>query len=180
MQKLKFMTSNVHKNREYSAMGLVVIDGDIDEVQGTPDEVIIHKALGTKAFTVVEDTIVVINGEPIVDWKYTYADHAKDKGEFTWQVRLAFHDGYRMYVYTGEIECIFELPDGRVPTAPHFDDYSSLKTLYQDELLEDLKKSDKWASVDPRSRAVYNLTWDNTDLIVPLEIIQPWDGEYQE
>lgn len=182
LKKIKMMTSNPFKTKEFKAMGLTVIPGDIREVQGTPEEVAIHKALAVEPFVVVEDTIVYINGQPIVDWKFTFAEHAQDGLEFDWHVNLSYHDSKNVYVYNGVLNCEFVLPDGRVPTEPHFDDYARLGHFVNldDRLLEEIKKEKMWSAIDPRARALYNLTWDNSTTKVPVHLINPWTGEYQE
>lgn len=182
LQKIKMLTSNVFKTAEYKAMGLTVIHGDIDEVLGTPEEVSIHKALAVDEYVVVEDTIVYIDGEPIVDWKYTFADHAVDKKPFVWHVNLSYHDNKHVFVFNGTIDCVFVLPDGRIPTSPHFDDYSALDKFanYAPGLLEDVKKTTAWAGIDPRAKALYQLTWNNSVVKVPVHLVQEWTGDYQE
>lgn len=182
LQKITMMTSNPFKTKEFTEMGLHVIPGDIREVQGTPEEVSIHKALAVDPFVVVEDTIVYIDGKPIVDWKFSFAEHAKDGLIFDWHVNLSYHDGVHVMVYNGVINCKFVLPNGRVPTNPHFDDYSMLGlfSTLDDRLLEDVKQTDNWANIDPRARALYNLTWDQSTSKTPIRLVSEWTGEYQE
>lgn len=180
LQKIKVLTSNPYKRKEFEAQGLAVIDGDVREVQGTPNEVILYKALAVEPFTVVEDTITVIDKQPIVDWKTSFAEHAVDGKDFTWQVRLAFRDESKVYVFEGEQRLQFFLPDGRVPTTPHFDDYCKCGWFEPELTLEELKQTDKWRGIDPRARALYNLTWHTPTLTVPTVTLKPWTGEYQQ
>lgn len=178
-QKIQVLTSNLYKKAEYQALGLRVIDGDVREVQGTPDEVILHKVMSVDPYTVVEDTITVIDNIPIVDWKYTFADYAQDGKDFVWQVRLAYRDEDKIYVFNGQCSCKFYLPDESVPTTPHFDSYTKIPA-FSDLTLEELKKTDNWGGIDPRARALYELTWHSPTLTVPISMMKPWDGEYQE
>lgn len=182
LQKITMMTSNPFKTKEFKEMGLTVIPGDIREVQGTPKEVSIHKALAVDPFIVVEDTIVYINNQPIVDWKFSFAEHAKDGIAFDWHVNLSYHDGKHVMLYNGVINCEFVLPDNRVPTTPHFDDYAKLGMFrnIDDRLLEEVKKTDNWPNIDPRARALYNLTWDQSESKTLIGSVAEWTGDYQE
>lgn len=179
LQKIKVLTSNPYKTKEFEALGLTVVAGDVKEVQGTPDEVILHKCMEVEPFTVVEDTITVIDKKPIVDWKTSFAEHAVDGKNFEWQVRLAYRDESKIYVFEGSHPLVFALPDGRVPTTPHFDDYA--KSYFDlNQTLEELKLTETWRGIDPRARALYNLTWHTPTLTVPVVAMTPWTGDYQE
>ncbi|MBB4865374.1 inosine/xanthosine triphosphate pyrophosphatase family protein [Pseudomonas nitritireducens] len=104
------VTSNQTKIREYgrfAGAGLRIQEGeDLAEVMGSPDEVLIYKALAAGEGRMVEDAILVIDGEPVVDTKYRVS--ALRRGECAvgtpviWQVRLGVLLNGTVYGYLGE------------------------------------------------------------------------------
>ncbi len=180
LRKLTFMSSSELKRTEFSRSGLQVIEGEVPEVMGTPDEVIIHKAKAVPAMTLVEDTYVELDGEPIVDWKTSWDQYKDiDQKDFTWKVRLAYHDGTNIFVYDGELLCFFDLSEVN-PTSANFDTYARLKFFMDSAFIADAKEANNWHGICPRARAIYNLTWNETTLTVPLALVKDWEGEYQK
>jgi inosine/xanthosine triphosphate pyrophosphatase family protein len=100
------VSSNDKKLAEFRRLGLdiqIKKGLDLKEVQGTPDQVILYKALDAGKDMVVEDTILVIDGEEVVDirWKLDQIKTAKDA---QWVVSLGYNDGEYIHVYRGVIE----------------------------------------------------------------------------
>jgi inosine/xanthosine triphosphate pyrophosphatase family protein len=104
------VTSNALKIAEYQRFAgdqLRVEPGaDLPEVLGTPDEIIIHKALLAGEGRMVEDAIMWIDGKAHVDVKWKIP--ALLRGEYpvgaklVWEVRLGvLHEGV-VYAYLGQ------------------------------------------------------------------------------
>jgi inosine/xanthosine triphosphate pyrophosphatase family protein len=104
------VTSNALKISEYQRFAgpdLQLARGeDLPEVLGTPDEIIIHKALLAGEGRMVEDAIMWIDGEAHVDVKWKIP--ALLRGEYplgaklVWEVRLGvLHEGV-VYAYLGQ------------------------------------------------------------------------------
>lgn len=104
------VTSNAQKIAEYARFAgpqLKVAPGpDLPEIMGTPDEIIVHKALMAGEGRMVEDAIMWIDGEVHVDVKWKIP--ALLAGEYPsgvgllWEVRLAvLHKGV-VYAYLGQ------------------------------------------------------------------------------
>lgn len=176
---LDILTSNPYKTKEYKALTLNVVEGDIDEVDGTLEEVAIYKALSAPLNTMVEDTVVVIGNKPIVDWKFSYNNHAEDEKEFKWCATMSYRDENFVYVYQSSLLCFFQLPNGKRPTSPHFDDYA-LAYGAGDGLLEDQKLLPQWSRFDPRNRVLREMEDGYFVLKIPVSVIAPWTGEYQK
>lgn len=187
---LNVLTSSKQKTVEYSNLGIQAIAPKVDtpEVQGTPDEVILYKALQADEFVFVEDTVVVIDGKPIVDWKFTYKDHVVPGKPFVWEVRLAYRKNGYIYSCTEKMNLVFTDDE---PTSPDFDAYSKMeyttpdgyptyKKSTDDELLVNWKEtSDDYTSEGPRGQAVRRHRYELFDLVVPESIVKPWTGDMQ-
>lgn len=180
MRNVKIQTSNCMKKAEFEALGYTVVSGEIPEVMGTPDEVILHKARLADPFVAVEDTYIVMDGKPIVDWKTSFLDYypEMDGKCFEWMVRIAYNDGEKIHVFDGSLKCRFDLGD-IVPVSANFDDYARVQVFFDGCYVSEAKEHKDWFSINPRSRALYNMTWNESSLTVPLSILKDWEGEYQ-
>jgi inosine/xanthosine triphosphate pyrophosphatase family protein len=176
------VTSNPSKREEYQRFGipnLQVIDGpDIREVNGTPDEIIIHKALEAGEGRIVEDAIIKLDGEPMVDvrWKI----EALRKGEYPlgaeiiWEVRLGVVQGDVIKVYYGDItgELCACLEDG----------FGIDPVMYLPSEKLTLATMDRMGikdRVSPRRIAIQKLIDDQPYMLVNKQDVQPWTGDYQ-
>lgn len=86
-----FTTSNKFKSQEFKKYlpSVKIKKGkDLDEVMGTKEDVIIYKSLDAGEGYLVEDTILIVNGEEIVDirWK---ADELEEGDKATWEIGRA-------------------------------------------------------------------------------------------
>ncbi len=74
VSKLSLVTSTKNKLAEYRSFGLdnlAIAEGvDLPEVAGSPDEVIIHKAIAAGEGRIVEDTVLFIDHRPVVDIRW--------------------------------------------------------------------------------------------------------------
>lgn len=110
LQDIVIVTSNALKISEYQRFAgpdlQLAAGADLPEVLGTPDEIIIHKALLAGEGRMVEDAIMWIDGEVHVDVKWKIP--ALLRGEYplgaklVWEVRLGvLHQGV-VYAYLGQ------------------------------------------------------------------------------
>ncbi len=90
------VSSNPRKLKELARYGLELelrSGADLPEVDGTPLEVAIHKAKLAGPGAVVEDTVVIVAGQPWVDIRWnTQALQEHEGAPVTWQVTLAHND----------------------------------------------------------------------------------------
>lgn len=178
VNNLKFCTSNPKKRDEIREMGFEVFEADIKEIQGDADQVIIYKAMAVPELCVVEDSIVTIDDVEIVDWKYSYKEHAVNGTKFVWEVRFAFHSEGTIKVIKTEIGGEFCFDESNLPNSPDFDDYAKHNGVF----FRDLKLNINmwWNEYCPRYAAVRKLYEHKFDLIVPKSIVPAWSGPYQE
>lgn len=176
------VTSNEQKIAEYARFAgpdLKVAPGpDLEEVFGTPDEIIIHKALMAGEGKMVEDAIMWIDGEVHVDVKWKIP--ALLAGEYplgvslVWEVRLAvLHQG-KVYAYLGQT----------MGTLQAFDvDGMGMDPVFKvdghDSTLARLALEGKKDAVSARRRAAVNVFNRNPYVVVDQADIQKWSGPWQ-
>lgn len=182
LQDFTLVTSNPVKIAEYQRFSNTLLrlehGSDLDEVDGTPDEVIIHKALAAGPGRMVEDSIMVIDDQPMVDIRWRLGDLLA--GEIThpakaiWQVRLGIlHDGV-VYAYMGETFgtiCAYDTPGFGID--PIF---------LVDGVAKTLSALDKAGTKDPvsaRKFAFDNVVSESPYLAVRATDVAPWAGRYQ-
>lgn len=184
LAKPVFATSSKKKQDEFKLIesNSTFIDMDVREVMGNPDEVIMHKVLAVPEGAIVEDSIVVIDGKPIVDWKYTFKDHYVPGKEFTWELRLAVVENGVIHTVTCSRDLVFV--DGPVDS-PDFDPYANLRSNPLFRTIKDYKDCDdnkSWMddSHCPRQEALQLLRGEQFTYSIPVHVVQPWTGEYQQ
>lgn len=185
--KFTVATSSEKKQDEFreiiGAEDVSFLDIDIDEVDGTPDEVIVYKVREVPENTLVEDSIVVIDGKPIVDWKFSYHKHVVPGKAFTWEVRVAVREGGVIRVVKESCDLVFT---NEKPQTSDFDPYSQLPNepwlTVQDMKRNDGAYESKWSKSghDPRYKAIQKLKSERFDYSIPENIIQPWNGLLQK
>ncbi|MHD0644051.1 non-canonical purine NTP pyrophosphatase [Pseudomonas aeruginosa] len=176
------VTSNPTKVSEiYRIAGdLILIDNgpDLEEVLGTPDEVIIHKALAAGEGRMVEDAILVIDGEPHVDvrWKVK----ALRAGEYqtglpiVWEVRLGVLLRGVVFTYVGRTKgtiCPFDCDGFGID--PIFLVDSAKRSL---AALEQSGEKDTYSA---RARALQQVIKGEPYDQVEASKVEPWTGAYQ-
>jgi len=173
------VSSNDKKLAEFRRLGLdiqIKKGLDLKEVQGTPDQVILYKALDAGKDMVVEDTILVIDGEEVVDirWKLNQIKTAKDA---QWVVSLGYNDGEHIHVYRGVITGTLVKTDNAPSDAFGFDPFfipnGSYRTLYD---LNHIGKKDQFSA---RRIAAKELLDSRPVLRMKISDIPVWNGEYQ-
>jgi len=171
-------TSNQNKIKEFKRMlgnEITIIEGaDIKEVNGTMDEVIIHKAIDAGEDMLVEDTILIIDGKEVVDIRWNQADKLKNAKKAQWVVSLGYNSGSFIYVYRGIINGIIVEPLGEgFGFDPYFLPDGSDITLAQ---LEAEGNKDKFSA---RSMALFYLKHKNYSFIRDIKNTPAWTGTYQ-
>jgi inosine triphosphate pyrophosphatase len=106
LARYSLLTSNEDKIAEFRRFGLVEISiargRDIEEIEGTPDEVIVYKSIAAGSMTVVEDSVVLIDGEPMVDIRWKLDGLGDVVGRpIDFEVRIGVNDGTSIHVFKG-------------------------------------------------------------------------------
>lgn len=180
---LKLSTSNKNKIQEFNRFGLSfdIIQGiDVKEVQGTIDEVITYKTLNFPELTIVEDTVLSVNGEEIVDirWRVKELSQMKDP-VIQWTVSLGLVDNGFLYIYRGIIDCDFinQNEDFIPPDSFGFDSFLKPKNI--NISFYELEKKGKKDLFSPRKIAVDNLLKGTYYKKIAITEINKWQGNYQ-
>jgi inosine/xanthosine triphosphate pyrophosphatase family protein len=110
-------TSNEDKIKEFARFGLTGLTfaqgRDIEEIDGSPDEVIIYKAIDAGAMAIVEDSVVLVDGEPMVDIRWKLADLGSLVGKpIDFEVRFGVNDGTCIHVFKGRTAGSIVVPRG--------------------------------------------------------------------
>lgn len=151
---------------------------DLPEVSGTPDEVIIHKAIAAGVGAVVEDTILSIDGEPVVDirWRlHELAERLTLPAE--WIVSLGHNDGTHVHLYRGVVTGRLRHPAHPREGAFGFDPY--FVPDGQDQSLDELEQQGRKDLFSARRQAVERLMEKAPHASVALADVPAWQGAYQ-
>ena len=179
---MKLVSSNETKLKEFQRIlpEMDILKGlDLKEVQGTPEEVIIYKSLEAGKGTVVEDTILIIEGEEVIDikWKIEELKNLKSSNciKASWQVMLGYNTGNKIEIFKGIVNGII-IPNS-TDTGYGFDPYflpdGSDVTLAQ---LEQEGNKDKFSA---RTNALTHLKIKRKDKVLRINTIPEWKGKYQ-
>lgn len=182
LSKIVLTTSSEIKRREFARFGpkgLAIESGDdLPEIMSIPDDIIVHKAIAAGENKLVEDTILVVDGEPWVDIKFRKHElekgHVPDGTPLVWEVRLGFVQDGKVYSYLGQISgqsCKFTIPGGGFD--PYFFITEQAKSLAQLEV-EGIK--DAYSS---RRIALEKLTLAQPYSVLERSSIQKWEGAWQ-
>lgn len=174
-------TSNKNKISEFKAIlgdKISIKKGkDIKEVNGSIDEVIIYKSKDSGVNTIVEDTILEVDGKEVVDIRYCIEKYSKATVKANWIVSLAINTGTEIKVYRGNIQGKLIKSDFIPNDSFGFDSYfvpkGTTKTLYE---LNKIGKKDNYSA---RKIALLNLLDDIPIFIKQLSNIPKWTGTYQ-
>jgi inosine/xanthosine triphosphate pyrophosphatase family protein len=174
------VSSNRRKLAELARYGLNLdlrAGADLPEVQGTPDEVALHKALAAGEGAVVEDTILILEGQPVVDVRWTLAHLPRGGVPVVWRVTLGHHAGDRIRLFRGEVEGHLHQPAHVRPEAFSFDPY--LVPVGYTQSLDELEQVGRKDEVSARRRAALALLAGQPDIEVATADIAPWTGAWQ-
>ncbi len=207
-QELVFATSNKSKLDEIKRIipniKSLAYAKDIEEVDGTIDEVILHKAKDARyqnfiqsgTSIIVEDTIIrnLDTNQDITDIKWT-VDSLKEGTNVEWITSLALNDGINIYIFRGNQRGVVTRERGDEGFA--FDPYFIPEELYQDYnknytrngfnygkaypnyTLGELDKIGLKDMFSARSKALNCLNEFRLDKVVQLIEVKDWEGRYQ-
>lgn len=207
-QELVFATSNQSKLDEIKRIipniKSLAYAKDIEEVDGTIEEVILYKSkdarsqnhIPTGTSIVVEDTIIrnLDTNQDITDIKWT-VDSLKEGTNVEWITSLALNDGINIYIFRGNQRGVVTRERGDEGFA--FDPYFIPEELYQDYnknytrngfnygkaypnyTLGELDKIGLKDMFSARSKALNCLNEFRLDKVVQLIEVKDWEGRYQ-
>lgn len=187
MNKPILVSSNENKLKEFSRFGLdlaIEKGRDLQEIKSTLLNVVIHKALDAGEGRVVEDTALIIDGEPIVDIKWRLKELAKlsadERPSVFWSVILGYNTGEEIKVYYGSVQCHLAgltendvVPEDAFGFDPYLCPAGESYSLYQ---LEKMGLKDNFSA---RKIAAENFMGDRYGHVVKVADVEPWTGEYQ-
>lgn len=180
VEGIRLVSSNPRKLEEFRrfGMGIEVAAGhDIVEAHAESEMVAVYKAIAAGAGSLVEDTILVIDGEEFVDIKW-HVENLDGAEECRWVTTLAFNDGEAVRLYRGEVRGHLVRPV-RVPAdAFGFDPWfvpcgADARTLYE---LEAEGRKDLYSA---RYRAVEALLSGNLFSEHAVDAVPAWQGAWQ-
>jgi XTP/dITP diphosphohydrolase len=179
-------TSNSKKLAEFQRFGLAVraeAGADLPEVVGTPEEVVIYKALAAGPGVLVEDTSLDVEGFDAgvnVRWlldtvtAQLQASPSPVEPKAVWRVMLAFHQDDAMYISRAEVP-------GRMIANPRGAGFSFDAYFVPDGYEQTLGEMDAAGTKDlvsARKTALTNLLAGRCKCL-RVEDIPPWTGQYQ-
>ena len=188
--KLKLLSSNENKLKEFKRIipEIESIKGiDLDEVKADADTVVLYKAkdaykiakengLGKNEGIIVEDTILEINGEEVVDIKFSkiYKKEDFQDVDAKWLVRLGLAINDKIYLFKGEIigKIINKERGEGFGFDPYFIPEGSSKTLAELGAEKD--------NYSARKKALLAFKENNYYLEKDINDIPEWVGEYQK
>lgn len=176
---LRLVSSNPRKLTEFAAFGidrLIIEEGrDLAEVLGTPDEVIVHKAIAAGPNRIVEDSILIVGGETIVDARYRIKEvdaWAGCKG--VWEVRFGVNADGKVLVYKGAVSGVFGPSHG---DGQDYDPYFHIPG--EGKSLAELNAEGRKAEFSARYRAIQALVQGTLSKSFTIENVPCWTGAYQ-
>jgi len=179
---MKLVSSNETKLKEFQRIlpMMEILKGlDLPEVEGSSDQVIIYKSLAAGKGTVVEDTILIIEGEEVIDIKWKM-DELKNLPvgntiKASWQVMLGYNTGTHIEMYKGVVNGII-IPDS-TDTGYGFDPY--FLPDGSDITLGKLEQEGNKDNFSARRNALIKLKKGFTYRDERIFNIPVWTGKYQ-
>ena len=184
---MKLVTSNKFKLKEFQRFGLnldIASGLDLEEVDGTPEEVITYKAIEAGNNLMVEDTILIVDGVEIVDIREKINDlHLLINKKAIWKVSIACVINDKIKIATAEIEGFISQPTHDLNKSFGFDPFF---TVYSKDLdqnlslsqLEDINKKDNYSA---RKKCIDNFLNEKGDFkIITKDNVPQWKGAYQQ
>jgi inosine/xanthosine triphosphate pyrophosphatase family protein len=175
-------SNNPGKLAEYRSMGLPLRTApgpDLPEVDGTPEEIAVHKAVAAGPGTLVEDTVLEVDGQLMIDIRWRLGELGSREGaRAVYHVSLCANDGEAIRIYRGRCEGTLLSPAVEPPDAFGFDaflvpDGSGGLSLYE------LARLGRRAEFSARARAAEAFMADDAAFEVALGDVEPWTGGWQ-
>lgn len=188
---LTIFTSNENKLKEFRRIlpNLKNSKGqDLKEVDGTSMDVIIHKSKDSGPMTIVDDTILEIDGREIVSIRWDLETLESLKGKSVkWITNIGVNDGEKIFVYKGVSQGIvssfkggqgFAFDPYIIPIELHsrFEDVELPLKNFTFAQLEEKGLKDLFSA---RTRALLNLKENISYYDIPISHITEWTGSYQ-
>lgn len=179
---LLLLSSNPKKLAEYRDFGLSISisrGDDLPEVDGSPEDVILHKSLAAGPGTLLEDTILEISGKPVIDirWKVGELD-ASEGAHATFVVSLALNDGFSIRVWRARIEGTLSSPAEMPQDAFGFDPFF-VPHGAEGMTLHELTLIGRKSEFSARALVVQSLLTGNPIMEAEIDDIPPWTGKWQ-
>ena len=178
---MKLLSSNENKIKEFKRIlgkSLEIGKGkDLPEVLGNMDEVILYKSLLSGKDTIVEDTILKIDGVEVVDIRYNQEDKLKNAKVATWIVSLGYNDGENIYIYRGTINGIIV---ENINNTPCFGFDGNFLPDGSDITLAELEIKGNKDKFSARVISLKNLLNKKYLSKTNIKDIEKWTGKYQK
>ncbi|WP_425263345.1 non-canonical purine NTP pyrophosphatase [Vibrio owensii] len=180
----KLVTSNYSKLIEFNQIAAhtsftMELGVDVREVKADSKTVAIYKSVEVGPNTIVEDTILEVDGIEIVDIRYKLDEINRLQKEVPakWITTLAQNDGEEISLFVGSIEGVLKpidsVPEGAFGFDPNFYPKGSKLSLH-----ELACNGDKFL-FSARANAIKNLEAGKDQAKRTIDSIPPWKGEYQ-
>lgn len=185
IKKLKLVTSNENKLKEFKRFGLTNITiekgRDIAEVESDANTVVLYKALDAGKGRIVEDTSLEVEGADVgvnVRWMLDNLTELSGR-KAVWRVILGYNDGVQIHLYESTLEGeLVDVEDVEESLGFGFDSiFKPNGTNYTLAQLEKLGKKDLFSA---RNNAVQNLLYNQESLTVNVTDLPKWEGKYQQ
>lgn len=182
LEGLSLASSNKTKIAELTRLSLgavpVIAGNDLKEIFGTPDQIAIYKALSAGEGLIVEDSILVVDDEPLIDIKWRLKELMKraetETANLVWEVRLSFVKNGEVRVFKGSLEGRLRPWDvAGSGYDPIFNVYGVGQSLAR---LENRGLKDQYSA---RARAFQALLANEVHLVVPQADLPEWKGPFQ-
>lgn len=176
--KTYLFTSNKNKLKEFQkalkGLDIVAKKGkDLPEVVADYITVSLYKSKDAGANTIIDDTILVVDGEEVVDirWKL---DDLKSGSKAEWITTIAHNDGKEINLYIGKVV-------GYIDTSKFVEDSFGFDSVFipigeQKTLTELGNKKDKYSA---RINALNKMKKGKSDIVKELSDLPNWTGRYQ-
>jgi inosine/xanthosine triphosphate pyrophosphatase family protein len=184
---MKLVTSNKFKLKEFKRFGLnldIASGLDLDEVDGTPEEVIIYKAIEAGNGLMVEDTILIVDNVEIVDIRDRIQELDTLIGKkATWKVSIACVIDDEIHIASSEVDGTIGKPNHDLSKSFGFDPFfyitnDTLPRSVSLSTLEELEMKDQYSA---RKQCVDNFINKKNDFkIINLNDVPKWEGKYQD
>lgn len=176
---LKLVTSNQRKLEEIRSFGIEGLEieagRDLPEVDGTPDEIIFYKALEAGRNRIVEDSVMYVDGAPMIDARWRIGDAENWAGkQARWESRFGINRVDVIEIYFGAVDGIYTTP--RVLIG-EYDPYFLIPE--EGKTLSELAVEGRKEPYSARKRAADNLCAGNTHLVSRTTDLALWTGAFQ-
>lgn len=179
---LKLVTSNLNKLKEFQRMSTTefsIEKGlDLREVDADERTVAIYKAIEAGDGTVVEDTVLIVEGVPVVDIRYRLAmlNDLEDIVPAIWRTTLAVNQHGKVTIYEGQV--VGELVPGAVPEDAFGFDANFVPAGLKQSLY-DLEKAGEKDLFSARFLALKKIELGEPAFEIEIDKVKPWTGAYQ-